>query len=185
LPCTILRGKVTIGSGCTIGPNSLIENSTICNNACLNATQCFESSVANDAEIGPFVRIRPGSTIGEGVHIGNFVEIKNAFVGSETKIAHLSYIGDADVGSNVNVGCGCATVNYTGKEKHRTVVKDGAFIGCSTNLVAPVTVGKNAYTAAGSTVPDDVPDSALAIARARQVNKKGWVDAKKPYKRQN
>lgn len=185
LPGSILRGKVTVGTGCTIGPNALIENSTIGDNACLNATQCFESSVANAAEIGPFVRIRPGSTIGACVHIGNFVEIKNAFVGSDTKIAHLSYIGDADVGSDVNIGCGCATVNYTGKEKHRTIIKDGAFIGCSTNLVAPVTVGKDAYTAAGSTVTEDVPDSALAIARARQVNKKDWVSSKKPYKRQN
>lgn len=185
LPGSILRGKVTIGTGCTIGPNALIENSTVGNDACLNATQCAESSVADGAQIGPFVRIRPGSSIGGHARIGNFVEIKNANVGMETKIAHLSYIGDADVGQDVNIGCGCATVNYTGKEKHRTVIKDGAFIGCNTNLIAPVTIGKDAYTAAGSTVTEDVPDNALAIARARQVNKKDWVSTKKPYKRQN
>ncbi len=185
LPGTILRGKVVIGAACTIGPNTLIENSLIGNNVHLNATQCYESSVADGTQIGPFVRIRPGSTIGEYVHIGNFVEIKNSSVGRETKISHLSYIGDSDVGSDVNVGSGCATVNYTGKEKYRTVIKDGAFIGCNTNLVAPLTVGKNAYTAAGSTVTEDVPDSSLAIARARQINKKGWVDAKKPFKRQH
>ncbi|HZK39102.1 MAG TPA: bifunctional UDP-N-acetylglucosamine diphosphorylase/glucosamine-1-phosphate N-acetyltransferase GlmU [Clostridia bacterium] len=185
LPGTILRGKVVIGAACTIGPNSLIENSTIGSKVHLNATQCYASSVADGTQIGPFVRIRPGSAIGEYVHIGNFVEIKNSSIGRQTKISHLSYIGDANVGSDVNVGSGCATVNYTGKEKYHTVIKDGAFIGCNTNLVAPLTIGKDAYTAAGSTVTEDVPDSSLAIARARQINKKGWVDAKKPFKRQH
>ncbi|MEI6578330.1 MAG: bifunctional UDP-N-acetylglucosamine diphosphorylase/glucosamine-1-phosphate N-acetyltransferase GlmU [Eubacteriales bacterium] len=185
LPGTILRGKVKIGCGCTIGPNTLVEDSAVGDNAVLNSVQCYVSTIANSAQIGPFVRIRPGSTIGEDVHIGNFVEIKSSSVGNETKIAHLSYIGDSDVGKKVNVGCGCATVNYNGKAKQRTVIKDGAFIGCNTNLVAPVTVGKNAYTAAGSTVTEDVPDNALAIARARQVNKKDWVSAKKPFKRQH
>ena len=185
LPGSILRGKVTIGTCCTIGPNALIENSTIGNKVHLNATQCSESTVADGAQIGPFVRIRPGSAIGECVHIGNFVEIKNSSVDSETKISHLSYIGDTDVGSDVNVGCGCATVNFNGNEKNRTVIKDGAFIGCNTNLVAPVTVGKDAYTAAGSTITEDVPDSSLAIARAKQVNKEGWVDTKKPFRRQH
>lgn len=185
LPGTILRGTVAIGSGCTIGPNTLIENSTIGNNVHLNATQCYESSVGHGTQIGPFVRIRPGSTIGESVHIGNFVEVKNSHIGKQTKVSHLSYIGDSDVGSDVNIGSGCATVNYTGKGKHRTLIKDGAFIGCNTNLVAPVTIGKDAYTAAGSTITEDVPDSSLAIARARQINKKGWVDAKKPFRRQH
>ncbi len=185
LPGTILRGRVKIGCGCIIGPNTLVEDSTIGDNVQLNSVQCYESTVANAAQIGPFVRIRPGSEIGEEVRIGNFVEIKNSTVGKETKISHLSYVGDSDVGGEVNIGCGCATVNFNGKEKHRTVIKDGAFIGCNTNLVAPVTVGKNAYTAAGSTVTENVPDNALAIARARQVNKKDWVNAKKPFKRQN
>jgi bifunctional UDP-N-acetylglucosamine pyrophosphorylase / glucosamine-1-phosphate N-acetyltransferase len=184
LPGTILRNKVKIGTGCTVGPNTFVQNSTIGDNVCLNSTQCNESVVADGAQIGPFVRIRPGSSIGCDTRIGNFVEIKNSTIGDETKVAHLSYLGDSDVGKDVNIGCGCATVNYTGKEKYRTIIKDGAFIGCNTNLVAPVTVGKDAYTAAGSTVTEDVPDYALAIARARQVNKKGWVDAKKPYKRQ-
>ena len=185
LPGTILRGRVIIGNGCTIGPNTLVENSEIGNNVVLNSVQCYESTVANLAQIWPFVRIRPGSAIGEEVHIGNFVEVKNSSVGKETKIAHLTYVGDSDLGSKVNVGCGCATANYNGKEKHRTVIKDGAFIGCNTSLVAPLTVGKNAYTAAGSTVTDDVPDNALAIAMAKQVNKKDWVTAKKPFKRQH
>lgn len=185
LPGTILRGRVQIGCGCTIGPNSLVENSEIGNNVVLNSVQCYQSKVSDSAEIGPFVRIRPGTVIGEKVLIGNFVEIKNSSVGKETKIAHLTYIGDSDVGSDVNVGCGCATANYSGKEKSRTVIKDGAFIGCNTCLVAPVSVGKNAYTAAGSTVTETVPDNALAIARSKQVNKKDWVTAKKPFKRQH
>ncbi len=185
LPGTILRGKVKIGCGCTIGPNSLVENSEIGDNVILNSVQCYQSTVASGSDIGPFVRIRPGSLIGGGVHIGNFVEIKNSTVGKETKIAHLSYIGDSDVGSDVNIGCGCATANYSGKDKNRTVIKDGAFIGCNTSLVAPLTVGKNAYTAAGSTVTENVPDNALAIARSKQVNKKDWVEMKKPFKRQH
>ena len=185
LPGTILRGHVKIGCGCTIGPNTLVEDSEIGDNVHLNSVQCYQSKVSDDAEIGPFVRIRPGTVIGEKVLIGNFVEVKNSSVGNETKIAHLTYIGDSDVGIDVNVGCGCATANYSGKVKSRTVIKDGAFIGCNTCLVAPVTVGKNAYTAAGSTVTDTVPDNALAIARSKQVNKKDWVTAKKPFKRQH
>lgn len=185
LPGTILRGKVRIGNDCVIGPNTLIENSVIGNRTVLNNTQCYESVVAEGAQIGPFVRIRPGSHIGAEVRVGNFVEIKNSAIGNETKISHLSYVGDSEVGSDVNIGSGCATVNFTGKDKHRTVIGDGAFIGCNTNLVAPVSVGKNAYTAAGSTITDNVPDNALAIARAKQVNKKDWVKIKKPFRRQN
>lgn len=117
-----------------------------------------------------------------GVHIGDFVEVKNSTVGAGTKSAHLTYIGDSDVGAGVNFGCGTVTVNYDGKNKRRCKIGDGAFIGCNTNLVAPVEVGDRAYIAAGSTITDDIPGDALSIARARQVNKPGWVTKKKPYK---
>lgn len=182
LPGTIIKGASKIGSGCNIGPNSLIENSVVEDGVELNSTQVYSSTVRSGAHIGPFVRIRPDCVVGEGVRIGNFVELKNATVGEKTSVSHLSYIGDADFGSNVNVGCGCATVNFNGKEKNRTTVGDHAFIGCSTYLVAPVEVGENAYTAAGSVITENVPDNALAIARARQTIKKGWVTAKKPYR---
>lgn len=184
LPGTIIKGRSTVGKNCVLGPNTLIENSVIGDGAVLNSVQCYDSRVESLAQIGPFVRIRPGSKIGSDVRIGNFVEIKNADIGGETKISHLTYIGDADVGRDVNIGSGCATVNFTGRDKYRTVIKDGAFIGCDNSLIAPVTIGKNAYTAAGSTITDDVPDNSLAVARARQVIKKDWVDKKRPFKRQ-
>lgn len=182
LPGTVLTGNTVIGKACRLGPNSLVENSVIGDGAELNSTQCYSSEIKNEARIGPFVRIRPGCVIGEGVKAGNFVEFKNANVGDRTSVAHLTYIGDADFGSNINVGCGSATVNYTGREKFRTTVEDNAFIGCSTYLVAPVKVGKNAYTAAGSVITEDVPDNSMAIARSRQTVKKDWVIKKKPYK---
>ncbi len=174
LPGTILRGNTQIGENCVIGPNSLLENSTVGDNAKLNSTQCCNSIVKGGVNIGPFVHIRPNSVIGENVHLGNFVEVKNSTVDAGTKVSHLTYVGDSDVGKRVNFGCGTVTVNYTGKAKFRTTIKDDAFIGCNTNLVAPVTVGEGAYTAAGSTITEDVPDDSLGIARARQVNKDGW-----------
>ncbi len=181
LPGTIIKNS-KIGSGCTVGPNSLLENAVIENNVTLNNTQVYSSTVKNGTSVGPFVRIRPNCVVDENVKIGNFVELKNANVGAKTSISHLTYIGDADFGENINVGCGCATVNYNGRDKNRTVVGDNAFIGCSTYLVAPVEVGENAYTAAGSVITEDVPADALAVARSRQVIKKGWVNAKKPYR---
>ena len=141
-----------------------------------------QAEIQEGADIGPFVHLRPNAKIGPHTHLGNFVEVKNARIGEGTKVSHLTYVGDADVGKSVNFGCGCVTVNYTGKEKHRTVIGDHAFIGCNSNLVAPVRVGDYGYTAAGSTITDDVPANALGIARARQVNKEGWVLRKKPYK---
>lgn len=174
LPGTILRGETQIGENCTIGPNSLIENSTVGDGALLNSTQCYNSVVKGGVNIGPFVHIRPNSVVGESVHLGNFVEVKNSTIDTGTKVSHLTYVGDSDVGKKVNFGCGTVTVNYTGKAKFRTTIKDNAFIGCNTNLVAPVTVGEGAYTAAGSTITEDVPDDSLGIARARQTNKLGW-----------
>lgn len=175
LPGTILRGETAIGENCVIGPNSLIENSNVGAGAKLNSTQCYQSVVKGGVNIGPFVHIRPNSVVGENVHLGNFVEVKNSNIDTGTKVSHLTYVGDSDVGKRVNFGCGTVTVNYTGKAKFRTTIKDDAFIGCNTNLVAPVTVGEGAYTAAGSTITEDVPDVSLGIARARQVNKEGWV----------
>lgn len=141
------------------------------------------NKISEGAEIGPFVRIRPGCVIGKNVRVGNFVELKNATVCADTKISHLSYVGDSFVGENVNIGCGCATVNFDGRNKNKTVISDGAFIGCGVNLVAPVKVGEDAFVAAGSTVTEDVPGNSLCIARSRQVNKAEWVTDKKPYKR--
>ncbi len=181
LPGTIIK-RSKIGSGCEVGPNSLLENAEIENNVTLNSTQVYDSTVKSGTSIGPFVRVRPNCVVGENVKIGNFVELKNANIGEKTSIAHLTYLGDADFGKNINVGCGCATVNYDGRDKNRTVVGDNAFIGCSTYLVAPVEVGENAYTAAGSVITENVPADALAVARARQVIKKGWVNTKKPYR---
>lgn len=183
LPGTIIKGKTVIGSNCVIGANSYIESSIIGDGAGVISSHCVEAEISEGVQVGPFARLRPGTKIGAKVRIGNFVEVKNSNVGEGTKISHLSYIGDSDVGSGVNIGCGCATVNYSGKEKFRTVIEDGAFIGCDTSLVAPVRVGENAYIAAGSTITEDVPANSLAVARERQTNKKDWVKIKKPYKR--
>lgn len=185
MPNTVLMGDVTIGTDCVIGPNSYIVDTEIGNNTKLNNTQSFSSKIGSGVTAGPFVHIRPNCNIADNVHIGNFVEVKNSTVDAGSKLPHLLYVGDSDVGKDVNFGCGCVTVNYDGRNKSRTTVKDGAFIGCNTNLVAPVTVGENAFTAAGSTITEDVPDNALAVARNRQVVKKDWVNIKKPYKRQH
>lgn len=185
LPNTILMGETKIGKGCVIGPNSYICDTIVGDNTKLNNTQSFNSQIGSGVTAGPFVHIRPNCKIADNVHIGNFVEVKNSTVDEGSKLPHLLYVGDSDVGKDVNFGCGCVTVNYDGKNKSRTTVKDGAFIGCNTNLVAPVTVGENAFTAAGSTITEDVPDNSLAVARNRQTIKENWVNIKKPYKRQH
>lgn len=182
LPNTIILGDTVIGNGCTIGPNSYLDNAVIGDNVILDNCKILDSTVEDGVDAGPFVKVRANSTLKKGVHIGNFVEVKNSVVGEGSKSAHLTYIGDSDVGQNVNFGCGTVTCNYDGKNKSRCVIGDGAFIGCNTNLVAPVEVGEKAYIAAGSTITDSIPEKALSIARARQVIKEGWVDIKKPYK---
>jgi len=182
LPNTILRGNTTVGEYCELGPNCLIDDSEIKDKVKLVNVQIENSIVENGADAGPYAHIRPNSHIGENVHIGNFVEVKNSVLGKGTKLPHLTYVGDSDIGSKVNFGCGSLTVNYDGKNKCRTVVKDNAFVGCNTNLIAPVTVGEYAYIAAGATITDDVPEYSLSIARARQTNKEGWVKEKKPFK---
>ena len=179
MPNTMLFSGVTIGENCVIGPNTLIKESTIENDVKLNSVQCYQSKVLDSADIGPFVHIRPNSVIGNKVHLGNFVEVKNSNIDEGTKVSHLTYVGDSDVGKRVNFGCGTVTVNYDGKNKHRTTIGDDCFIGCNTNLVAPVKIGDGAYTAAGSTITEDVPEVSLGIARARQVNKVNWREKNK------
>ena len=179
MPNTMLFSGVVIGENCVIGPNTLIKESTIGNDVKLNSVQCYQSKVLNGADIGPFVHIRPNSVIGNKVHLGNFVEVKNSNIDEGTKVSHLTYVGDSDVGKHVNFGCGTVTVNYDGKSKHRTTIGDDCFIGCNTNLVAPVKIGDGAYTAAGSTITEDVPEVSLGIARARQVNKINWREKNK------
>ena len=176
LPNTIIYGNTKIGKNCVIGPNSYIEDSTIGDNSVLDNTKCRLSKVGSGASIGPFVQIRPNSVVADKVHLGNFVEVKNSTIDDGTKVSHLTYVGDSDVGKNVNFGCGTVTVNYNGKAKFRTTIGDNVFIGCNTNLIAPVKVGDNSYTAAGSTITEDVPPASLGIARARQINKRGWVE---------
>ncbi|MCM3575873.1 bifunctional UDP-N-acetylglucosamine diphosphorylase/glucosamine-1-phosphate N-acetyltransferase GlmU [Mesobacillus subterraneus] len=174
-PGTTLSGSTVIGSECQIGPNTEISNCEIGNNTVIRQSAAFDSKIGSEVNIGPFAHIRPESDIHDEVKIGNFVEIKKAVFGKGSKASHLSYIGDAEVGADVNIGCGSITVNYDGKNKFLTKIEDGVFIGCNSNLVAPVTIGKDAYVAAGSTITEDVPGEALALARARQVNKEDYV----------
>ncbi|MDF1509521.1 bifunctional UDP-N-acetylglucosamine diphosphorylase/glucosamine-1-phosphate N-acetyltransferase GlmU [Robertmurraya sp. DFI.2.37] len=175
-PGTVLSGKTSIASDCVIGPNSEISDCQVGEGTVIRQSVAHDSLIGSHVNIGPFAHIRPQSTIHDEVKIGNFVEIKKTVFGKGSKASHLSYIGDAEVGQDVNIGCGSITVNYDGRNKFLTKIEDGAFIGCNSNLVAPVTVGAGAYVAAGSTVTQDVPAKALAIARARQVNKEDYVD---------
>ena len=175
LPGTMIEGKTVIGEDCTIGPNSQIMESVIGNGAVIRQSVVIASKLGEDAAVGPFAHIRPDTELGSSVKIGNFVEVKKSVLGNGSKVSHLSYIGDADIGERGNMGCGTITVNYDGVNKYRTTVEDDAFVGCNSNLVAPVTVGKGAYVAAGSTVTKNVPEEALAIGRSRQENKEGYV----------
>lgn len=176
LPGTILRGNTVIGAGCVVGPNSLLENTTLGEGSTFNASQAYDSQLGAGSKIGPYTHIRPGTVTGYGVHLGAYVETKNSTMGDGTTVSHLTYIGDSDVGKGCNFGCGTVTSNYDGQGKYRCTIGDYAFIGCNTNLIAPVTVGDGAYTAAGSTITDEVPAGALGIARTRQSNKEGWAE---------
>lgn len=175
LPGTILRGRTTIGGACSIGPHTMIRDCTLGDRVTVNASQLEESTVEEGARIGPFAYIRPHCQVGKDVKVGDFVDLKNSAVGQGSKISHLTYVGDSDIGSQVNIGCGTVTVNYDGLTKYRTAIGDQAFIGCNTNLVAPVRIGDGAYTAAGSTITQDVPADSLAVARSQQVVKKQWA----------
>lgn len=176
LPGTMLKGNTIIGADCTIGPHSEIVSCQIGDGTVIRQSVAHNSQIGSKVNIGPFAHIRPESSIDDDVKIGNFVEIKKAVFGKGSKASHLSYIGDAEVGRDVNIGCGSITVNYDGKNKFLTKIEDEVFIGCNSNLVAPVTIGKGAYVAAGSTITKDVPGNALSIARAHQVNKENYVD---------
>lgn len=178
-PNNLIEGNTIIGCGVTLYPNSRIVDSKIMDHVTITSSVILESSVGKNTNVGPFAYIRPESVIGENVKVGDFVEIKKSTIGNGTKISHLTYIGDAEVGAHVNFGCGTVVVNYDGKNKFKTIVKDNAFIGCNTNLIAPVTVNEGAFTAAGSTITDNVPEGSLGIARAKQVNKLGWVQKRK------
>lgn len=174
-PGVMIEGASIIGEDCEIGQNSHIINSQIGNGTTIHSSVIINSVIGMDTTVGPFAHIRPDSEIGNNAKIGNFVEIKKTKLGDHSKVSHLSYIGDADVGERVNIGCGTITVNYDGKNKFLTTIEDDSFVGCNSNLVAPVTIGKGAYVAAGSTITKNVPADALSIARARQENKDGYV----------
>ena len=175
-----LQGKTVIGSDCVIGAHSRIVDSVIEDHVVVDHSVIEKSLVKSHADVGPFAHLRPKAEIGEGVHIGNFVEVKNAEIGKNTKVGHLTYVGDATLGEEINVGCGVVFVNYDGKNKHRTTIGDHSFIGSNANIIAPVEIAKNTSVAAGSTITEDIPEYAMAIARARQVNKEEYAK-KLPY----
>ncbi len=178
-PFTWIEGATKIGSDCVLGPNSRIQNMQIGDRVTMQFVYGHDCEVGDDVTVGPYVHIRPGTKIGAKVKIGNFVEVKNSNIGTGSKLPHLQYIGDCDMGSNVNLGCGTVTCNYDGKKKYRTVIGNNVFVGCNTNLVAPVEVEDGAYIGAGSTITKTVPKNNLAIARARQQNFADWHDKRK------
>jgi len=177
-PGTQLEGNTVIGENCQIGPYSRIENSIVKDGVHFMNSVMIDSQIGSNTKVGPYAYIRPGSNIGENVKIGDFVEIKNSNIGNNSKVPHLSYVGDADIGEYVNMGCGSIIVNYDGKKKTRSTVGDHAFVGCNVNLVSPVVVNNYAYIAAGSTITDEVPEYSLAIARNRQTIIADWVRRK-------
>ena len=178
-PFTFLEGETIVGEDCCIGPHVRFCNMGIGDGVKAHYVYAHDAVVDGGVDLGQFTHIRPDTHLGEGVKLGNFVEVKNSEIGAGSKLPHLSYIGDCDMGENVNMGCGTITVNYDGKNKFRTVIGDDAFVGCNSNLVAPVTLGADAYVAAGSTITRDVPGGTLAVARARQKEIKGWNDKRK------
>lgn len=177
----VFIGEVNLGTGVNIGAGCVIKNSTIACDCIIKPNSVIEDAIVEkNSEVGPFARIRPGTHLMENTRVGNFVEIKNTVLGDNSKASHLSYLGDTDIGKDVNIGAGTITCNYDGANKHRTVIKDGAFIGSDTQLVAPVTVGKNATIGAGSTITQDTDDDALTLSRTAQKTVKGW---KRPTKK--
>ena len=163
LPNTMLQGTTAVGEDCTIGPNSVIQDSRIGNGCRITASMLEEAIVDSGSDVGPFSHLRPGADLGPNVHVGNFVEVKNSRMAAGAVSGHFSYLGDASIGANVNIGAGTITCNYDGRDKLPTVIGEGAFIGCDTMLVAPVTVGPNAATGAGAVVTRDVPQGRLAV----------------------
>lgn len=179
-PNVYLEGRTTIGAACEIHAGTRLVDATIEDHVViLNYCVVTESVVRSHAQLGPFAHIRPGSEVGEDARVGNYVELKKTTLGRKSKASHLTYLGDATVGEDVNVGAGVITCNYDGKAKHQTVIGDGAFIGSDSQLVAPVTIGKGAFVAAGSSITKNVPDESLGIARSRQENKDGWAKTRR------
>ncbi len=177
-PNTTITGDTVIGENCDIG-NSTLSNMKINNNVTIINSVCNNSSIDDNTNIGPFAYIRPNCTIGKKVKIGDFVEVKNAIIGDNSKASHLTYIGDATLGENINLGCGTITVNYDGKNKHRTIIEDDVFVGCNSNLIAPVTLKKGSTIGAGTTVTKDAPEDSLVIGRVRQSAINDWKNRKK------
>jgi bifunctional UDP-N-acetylglucosamine pyrophosphorylase / glucosamine-1-phosphate N-acetyltransferase len=176
----VFEGKVILGNNVVIGANCVVRDSSIGDNTVIVAFSHIDSaSIGQQCRVGPYARIRPGTELASGVHVGNFVEVKNSEIGAESSINHLSYVGDSTVGRDVNIGAGTITCNYDGANKHRTVIEDGAFIGSDSQLVAPVTIGKNATIAAGSTITKNAPAGELSISRGRQITIPGWKRPKK------
>lgn len=173
-PNTIIQGKTKIGKNCVILGNTRIENSIIADNVKIEASVVEQSILETGVTVGPFAHLRPKANLKENVHVGNFVEIKNATLEKGVKTGHLTYIGDAEVGENTNIGAGTITCNYDGKNKHKTKIGENSFVGSNTILVAPVEIGNKSFTAAGSVITKEVPDNALAFGRAKQTNKEGW-----------
>ena len=179
-PNVVLEGDVRVGSDATLFPNSRIVNSTVGDGArIMDGCLIVDSEVGAGTVVGPFAHLRAHARVGADCRIGNFVEVKNSVLGDESKAAHLTYLGDAVLGRDVNVGAGTITCNYDGVSKNRTTIGDEAFIGSGTELIAPVTIGERSYIAAGSTISEDVPPDSLGIARARQTNKEGWAKERK------
>ncbi|MFN3395388.1 MAG: bifunctional UDP-N-acetylglucosamine diphosphorylase/glucosamine-1-phosphate N-acetyltransferase GlmU [Thermodesulfovibrionales bacterium] len=182
-PNVFIEGRSVIGRGCIIYPNTRLVDTIVGDGVTIKDSTLIENSIIkDDAVIGPFAHLRPGSVIGKACKIGNFVEVKKSIVGKGTKASHLSYLGDAEIGSNVNIGAGTITCNYDGQEKHKTIIEDGVFVGSDTQLVAPVRIGRGAYIGAGSTITEDVPPGSLALSRVRQKNIRGWVTKRRKAK---
>jgi len=179
-PGTQLEGHTTIGEGVRIGPGCTLRDTTVADRAAVIHAVCVQAEIGPEATVGPYAYLRPGTRIGTGAHIGCHVELKNSVVGAGAKVPHLSYVGDADIGAAANIGAATIFANYDGAAKHRTTIGADVYTGSDTILVAPVTVGDGAYTAAGSVITEDVPAGALGVARGRQHNSEGWVERRRP-----
>ena len=182
-PGVSLRGQTRLGSGCRVGPYSTITDSTLADGVTVRQSCVITNcEIGEGATVGPFAHLRMGAVIEAGARIGNFVEVKKSTIGRGTKAQHLTYLGDATVGARANIGAGTITCNYDGEKKNPTIIEDEVFIGSGNMLVAPVRIGKGSYTAAGSTITEDVPPDSLAIGRGPQVNKEGWARERKKGK---
>lgn len=174
-PFSIIKGKTVIGERCHIGPNAELTDAVLGDEVAFWRSVAKDAKIGDGGNIGPFAYLRPGTVLADHVKVGDFVEVKNSNVGSNTKMPHLTYVGDSDIGSGCNIACGTITCNYDGFKKSRTVIGDNVFVGCNVNLVAPIQLEDGAYIGAGSTITKDVPEDALAVARKRQTNVEGWA----------